>query len=99
MNDLPRGWIGATLGEICSKPQYGWTSRASTQGRIRYVRTTDISNGQINWDSVPYCELEPEVVDKFRVHEDDILVSRAGSVGVSLRIKDVPCDAVFASYL
>ena len=99
MNELPEGWTNTTLGEICSKPQYGWTSKASSEGRTKYVRTTDISNGQINWDGVPYCELEPDDVDKFRVREDDILVSRAGSVGVSFRIRDVPCDAVFASYL
>ena len=99
MSELPEGWTGTTLGEVCSKPQYGWTSKASRQGRIKYVRTTDISNGQMNWDDVPFCELEPEDVGKFRVREDDILVSRAGSVGVSFRMKDVPCEAVFASYL
>jgi type I restriction enzyme, S subunit len=99
MSELPEGWTNTTLGEICSKPQYGWTSKASSQGRIKYVRTTDISTGQINWAGVPYCELEPDNMDKFRVREDDILVSRAGSVGVSFRIRDVPYDAVFASYL
>lgn len=99
MNELPSGWTNATLGEICSKPQYGWTSKASRKGRIKYVRTSDISRGGIYWDEVPFCELEPEDIDKFRVREDDILVSRAGSVGVSLRIGEVPYDAVFASYL
>ncbi|CAN5488448.1 type I restriction-modification system specificity subunit [soil metagenome] len=99
MSDLPRGWIGTSLGEICSKPQYGWTSKASKTGRIKYVRTTDISNGQLDWHAVPFCELEPDDIEKFRVRENDILVSRAGSVGVSFRIRDVPGDAVFASYL
>ena len=99
MNALPRGWATTTLGEICSKPQYGWTSKASRIGRIKYLRTTDISSGQLDWNDVPFCELEPSDVEKFRVREDDILVSRAGSVGVSFRIKDVPDDAVFASYL
>src|SRR5687768_4711379 len=99
MSELPAGWANTKLGLICSKPQYGWTSKASREGRIKYVRTTDISGGEINWDEVPFCELEPDDIDKFRVHENDILVSRAGSVGVSFRIKDVPYDAVFASYL
>jgi type I restriction enzyme, S subunit len=99
MSDLPKGWSNTKLGVICSKPQYGWTSKASREGRVKYVRTTDISGGKINWDEVPFCELEPEDIDKFRVHEDDILVSRAGSVGVSFRIRDVPYEAVFASYL
>ena len=99
VDDLPQGWAATTLGEICSKPQYGWTCRAAKEGKIKYVRTTDISDGGIDWASVPYCEEAPEDVEKYRVTQNDILVSRAGSVGVSFRIANVPCDAVFASYL
>lgn len=100
MNEsLPEGWAATTLGEICSKPQYGWTCRASTDGSIKYVRTTDISPGSIDWDGVPYCGEVPDDMEKYRVQPDDILVSRAGSVGVSYRIKGVPFKAVFASYL
>src|SRR5688572_29712780 len=98
-DELPQGWSAATLGDICSKPQYGWTCRAAKTGNVRYVRTTDISNGGIDWASVPYCEDVPEDIEKYRVRANDILVSRAGSVGVSFRVADVPHDAVFASYL
>jgi type I restriction enzyme S subunit len=98
-DELPQGWTFTTLGQICSKPQYGWTCKAAKQGQIKYVRTTDISRGRIDWATVPFCEDLPNEVDKYRVHRNDILVSRAGSVGVSLRVEDVPCDAVFASYL
>ena len=97
--DLPAGWAETTLGEICSKPQYGWTCRAAKQGKVKYVRTTDISSGHIDWDGVPFCEEVPDDIEKYRVCSNDILVSRAGSVGVSFRISEVPCDAVFASYL
>lgn len=99
MSELPNGWTHTRLGTVCSKPQYGWTSRASREGRIKYLRTTDISSGEINWDNVPFCEIEPDDIEKFRIHEDDVFVSRAGSVGVSFRIKEVPYEAVFASYL
>lgn len=97
--ELPEGWTTTTLGRICSKPQYGWTCRASKTGRLKYVRTTDISNGGIDWATVPYCEDAPEDGEKFRIKPNDILVSRAGSVGVSHRVTKVPIDAVFASYL
>src|SRR6266576_2857433 len=96
---LPNGWVSTTLGEICSKPQYGWTCKAAKYGRVKYVRTTDISGGKIDWDDVPFCAEIPDDVEKYRVRADDILVSRAGSVGVSYRITEVPFDAVFASYL
>ena len=98
-SELPRGWIDSKLGDICSKPQYGWTSPASQIGELKYIRTTDISSGQINWNTVPYCSKVPEDIAKYIVKEDDILVSRAGSVGISYRINKDPKNAVFASYL
>jgi len=98
-NEFPKGWAGTTLGDICSKPQYGWTSKAAKSGQIRYLRTSDISEGGIEWQKVPYCEEVPADVEKYQVYPDDILVARAGSVGVSHRVRDIACDAVFASYL
>ncbi|MGC1403391.1 MAG: restriction endonuclease subunit S, partial [Thermodesulfobacteriota bacterium] len=62
---LPKGWTITTLGQICSKPQYGWTCRAAKTGKIKYVRTTDISNGKIDWEMVPFCEIIPEDIDKY----------------------------------
>lgn len=99
MSQLPQFWTVSMLGEVCSKPQYGWTSKASKTGKLKYVRTTDISSGKIQWDSVPYCGKLPSDVSKYRLNKDDVLVSRAGSVGVSYRVEDVPAEAVFASYL
>jgi len=99
MGKLPLNWAASTLGEICSKPQYGWTCQASKRGTLRIIRTTDISKKQISWDTVPFCANAPENIDKYRIKKNDILVSRAGSVGVSYRVDKVPYDAVFASYL
>ena len=99
-NSLPEGWIECKLGDVCTKPQYGWTSKASKSGRIKYLRTTDISNGKLDWDTVPYCLDEPGDSLKYQVCKNDILVSRAGSVGFNFRVtKDVAFRAVFASYL
>lgn len=96
---LPQGWVNSKLGYVCSKPQYGWTSPASPKGELKYLRTTDISSGQINWNTVPYCSKVPEDIVKYLVKENDILVSRAGSVGISYRIDKKLEKAVFASYL
>lgn len=91
-------WEVATLGELCSKPQYGWTTRASAAGTVKYLRTTDITRGSVDWATVPYCEEVPADVEKFLLVEGDIVISRAGSVGVSRLIRH-PQKAVFASYL
>lgn len=91
-------WTRKLLGEIIEHPQYGWTTKASPQGQYKYFRTTDI-NTPIDWDSVPFCKDNPPDPSKYTVKKDDILVSRAGSVGLNIRINDDYPDVVFASYL
>ncbi len=98
--ELPDGWEWTTLGEICSKPQYGWTTKADAkQGAIKLLRTTDITSSSINWDAVPYCTEIPDNLDAYKLVEGDIVISRAGSVGFSYLLALVPSTTVFASYL
>ncbi|WKZ47526.1 MAG: restriction endonuclease subunit S [Anaerolineales bacterium] len=100
MSDLPIGWIKTTLSDVASQGQYGWTSKATDKGRVKYLRTTDITSGRINWDTVPYCQDNPPSVEKYKIASGDILISRAGSVGFSVLVQDIPpTSAVFASYL
>ena len=96
--ELPAGWVWTTLGDVCVDSQYGWTTSANAEGEILFLRTTDITSGSINWDSVPYCLEPPADVEKYLLHDGDIVISRAGSVGYSILIK-YPRRAVFASYL
>jgi len=98
---LPKEWLKVKLGEISIKPQYGWTSSARKDGCLKLLRTTDISNGVVNWDNVPFCEKLPADVGKYLIEADDILVSRAGSIGISYMVKknDLNHRSVFASYL
>ncbi|NPA07706.1 MAG: hypothetical protein GXO46_01780 [Chlorobi bacterium] len=97
--ELPKNWVRTELGEITSKPQYGWTSKAGLDGDVKYLRTTDLSRGKVDWDLVPFCIDIPDDISKYQVEKDDILISRAGSVGLSYRIEESPEKAVFASYL
>ena len=97
-SELPKGWIWSTLGKVCHNPQYGWTTKATKTGSLRLLRTTDITSGIINWDTVPFCEKDPENKDKYLLKGGDIVISRAGSVGYSQLIK-LPQNSVFASYL
>jgi len=97
--ELPKGWIWTTLGDICSKPQYGWTASADPNGDgLKLLRTTDISSGNINWATVPASSKLPDDPDKYKLKPGDIVVSRAGSVGISIEITECP-NAIFASYL
>jgi len=100
MTKLPRGWVAARLQELAGCGQYGWTTRACAKGATKFLRTTDITKGAINWDGVPYCEEAPSDPQKYALREGDILISRAGSVGFSALMSTLPDEpAVFASYL
>lgn len=96
---LPEGWTIAKLGDLCTHPQYGWTTSANKNGTgLKLLRTTDISSGTVDWSTVPACTQPPEDPQKYLLAPGDILVSRAGSVGLSYLVKDCP-EAIFASYL
>ncbi|MBZ5539847.1 MAG: restriction endonuclease subunit S [Acidobacteriia bacterium] len=98
--NTPPGWIMATLGILCEKPQYGWTTSATVEGTgAKLLRSTDISRGTVDWDTVPFCESLPPVIEKYQLHSGDIVITRTGAgVGNSLLLEDCPL-AVFASYL
>ncbi len=96
---LPASWTLVTLGSLCEKSQYGWTTKADKAGSgVKFLRTTDITPGVVDWSSVPYCVEAPSDLEKYLIKDGDILISRTGSIGVNyLVVKPEP--AVFASYL
>ena len=94
LSELPDGWVWTTLGEISQPPQYGWTTSAQNRGKLRLLRTTDITSGSIDWEAVPFCQKEPDDKKKYLLKDGDIVISRAGSVGFSCLIKG-PKQAVF----
>ncbi|MFV8847327.1 restriction endonuclease subunit S [Serratia fonticola] len=96
---LPEGWMTSHLSEVCSKPQYGYTTKSNSIGDVKFLRTTDITKGAVDWSCVPYCMDAPEDVSKYQLQDRDIVISRAGSVGFSFLVKKPPGQVVFASYL
>lgn len=96
---LPSGWKLETLGSLCEKSQYGWTTKADKDGQgVKFLRTTDITPGVVDWERVPYCVEAPPDLDKYLIREGDLLISRTGSIGVNYLVSN-PEPAVFASYL
>lgn len=98
MTGLPDGWVWSTLGAASDHSQYGFTTRAAAVGELHFLRTTDITSGQIDWDKVPFCEDLPDDAQKYLLDDGDVVISRAGSVGFSHMVQK-PRRAVFASYL
>lgn len=95
-----RRWPRVRLGEVCQRPQYGYTAAAvSTAVGPKLLRITDIRGGEVNWDTVPYCECPASEATKYLLVSDDLLFARTGSTGKSFLVEGKVPDAVFASYL
>ena len=94
-------WEVKRLEELSSAIQYGYTAKATTK-RLgpKLLRITDIQNDSVDWDSVPFCEISPKEIEKYRLGKNDLLFARTGAtVGKSYLIRDPVPDSVFASYL
>src|SRR4051794_36202506 len=93
-------WAPVTLAKVCAKPQYGANAKGTDKPLDpRFVRQTDIVGGRIDWDSVPYCELDESEIHKYAIFSGDLLISRLGNgVGNAITVRDAN-EAVFAGYL
>lgn len=100
LGKIPKGWEVGTLGGLCEKPQYGYTESAKEEPvGPRFLRIKDINKQPwIEWETVPYCEIDPASYEKYRLASGDIVIARIADPGHAAYIeKDV--GAVFASYL
>ncbi len=88
------------LGDHIERPDYGFTASA-TQEQIgpKMLRITDIQDGVVDWDSVPYCACDQDSASEKRLSTGDVLVARIGATtGKSYMISHCP-ESLFASYL
>jgi len=98
---LPEGWETGIIRDICESYSYGYTAKARTeQVGPKYLRITDIVPDYIDWENVPYCEIEEQDVDKYLRKEGDIVVARTGATtGYAKRLGKRHPKSIFASYL
>lgn len=91
-----------TLAELCTDISYGYTESAKLDKvGPKFLRITDIANGRINWENVPYCPISENDFIKYKLLPGDIVIARTGATtGANYTIKEGdPSDVVFASYL
>ena len=94
-------WKTLPLGNFAESVDYGVTASASVEPiGPKFLRITDIQDGDVNWESVPWCECDTRSASKARLKAGDIVFARTGATtGKSFLIRECPTDAVFASYL
>ena len=92
------GYPLVPLSELAQTPQYGFTESACCEEvGPKFVRITDIQDGMINWDTVPYCRCDDP--EKYLLSPNDILFARTGATtGKTYLVQQAPY-AIFASYL
>ena len=100
VNGLPKGWKNSTIGNIAKNIQYGYTQSSSREEiGPKFLRITDIQQGNVDWSRVPYCSIPVKEFEKYKIKDHDIFIARTGaSTGENIYIIDSP-SAVFASYL
>jgi type I restriction enzyme S subunit len=96
---MKSGWTIEQLGEIATI-NYGYTDSAKSEAvGPRFLRITDIQNENVDWDAVPFCSIDDEGLNKYRLRSGDIVFARTGATtGKSFLVQDPP-ESVFASYL
>ena len=98
--ELPQGWAWCRWKNISLSIQYGYNAPALPKGRIQMVRISDIQEGRIQWEKVPYCEIQESDIGKYLLAPGDILFARTGgTVGKSYLVDDIPHESIYAGYL
>ena len=100
LGEIPAGWEVRTLGDLCHKPQYGYTASAQT-GAVgpKFLRITDINKTPwIEWENVPYCLASEQDCQKYRLRRGDVLIARMADPGHGVLVEE-DLNGVFASYL
>ena len=100
IGEIPVEWAVVQLRDISQKAEYGYTTSAIEKPvGPKLLRITDIHNGHVNWNTVPYCDCPDSIKKKYILKSGDILFARTGATtGKSFFIRDCP-EGVFASYL
>ena len=98
--EIPEGWNVRILGDLCYKPQYGFTASAEIEPiGPKFLRITDINkNDWIDWVSVPHCKIEKQDAYKYQIHAGDILIARMADPGHGI-VVEMGEKGVFASIL
>jgi type I restriction enzyme, S subunit len=97
------GWVVKKLGEVAVlKARIGWqgltTAEYKETGDYYLITGTDFQNGFIDWENCFYVEYKRYKQDKnIQINENDVLVTKDGTIGKVAFIKHVPKPATLNS--
>jgi len=96
---IPNWWKKVKLGEVATF-EY-WYTQSATEKEIwpKFLRITDISKENLDWESVPYCEISDFNFEKYKLKDWDIVVARTWATAWYWKYIKNPPKSVFAGYL
>ncbi|SIN92667.1 restriction endonuclease subunit S [Chitinophaga niabensis] len=98
---IPGSWQWTYLENIALDIHYGFNAASNPANKgIKLLRITDIQNDDVNWETVPGCEISKDQIPNYLLENGDILIARTGgTIGKSYLVSNLNLEAVFASYL
>jgi restriction endonuclease S subunit len=92
------GWKLLRIGDLSDKLKYGSSTKLNYVGKgIPFLRIADLTNNKFDLNSVKYISVN-EANNEPTVKSGDVLISRSGTLGISIAISDELNNAVFGSY-
>lgn len=94
-------WPEFSLDQLCGgKGTYGMVASASAGRDHKFLRTTDMIDGKIEWSRVPSSDAARDKREKYLLHHGDIVISRTGAnAGAVAFVNNPPEGSIFAGYL
>ncbi|MGR3512956.1 MAG: restriction endonuclease subunit S [Paracoccaceae bacterium] len=93
-------WQHKTLGQVCSRFEYGTSQKSRPQGAVPVLRMGNLQDGEIDWSDLVFTENQDDI-RQLSLRQNDILFNRTNSlehVGKTAIYRgDRP--AIFAGYL
>ena len=99
---IPKDWEVVRLGDVADRMYYGITAKAVEKDTgLHMLRTTDIKEYSVNWESLPFCEITEHRnnLEKYSLKRGDLIIARAGTVGISALVEKDFKNIIFGSYL
>jgi len=102
IGEIPKEWDVKKIRELRQNIYYGITAKATKENtNLRMLRTTDIKNFKFDLNNLPFCQITEKRSDlsKYFLKRNDIIIARAGTVGVSILVEENLNNVLFGSYL
>lgn len=99
--EIPVGWKASTLSELCgfrNGVNYDKDSMSGTHCRIVNVRNITSSTLFINPPELDEIDLPANLVKRYSISGDDILIARSGTPG-AVRLIDEPNGIIFCGFI